>query len=170
MLGRHDADGELGCCAIVRAVERDGSQGIAAKSSLGSLAQPLAWTLNHLCVVTLRRRLEAMGRRARISYRSRTVPTLLAWTAAMPSQAFVCVLAVIITFSCSLSRLAAVQGSSLIVSLPRFIRRVERSECSTREEGRVVLSLVTKHPPARRSSGRSRFNSGCSRCWLALSL
>jgi len=46
----------------------------------------------------------------------------------------------IITFSCSLSRLAAVQGSSLIVSLPRFIRRVERSECNTRpgESGHVA--------------------------------
>jgi len=30
-----------------------------------------------------------------------------------------------VTFSCPLSRLAAVQGSSLIVSLPRFVRRVE---------------------------------------------
>jgi hypothetical protein len=30
----------------------------------------------------------------------------------------------VVTFGCSLSRLAAVQGSSLIVSLPRFIRCV----------------------------------------------
>jgi len=42
-----------------------------------------------------------------------------------------------------LSRLAAVQGSSLIVSLPRFIRRVERSEYNTRQEGKVVLSSAT---------------------------
>src|SRR6516164_4281876 len=33
MLGRHDADREFGCRAIVRAVERDGSNGVAAKSS-----------------------------------------------------------------------------------------------------------------------------------------
>src|SRR5215831_18123719 len=35
-----------------------------------------------------------LGHRARISYRSRTVPKLLAWTAAMPSQAFARVLEV----------------------------------------------------------------------------
>jgi len=58
------------------------------------------------------------------------------------------------TFSCSLSRLAAVQGSSLIVSLPRFVRRVERSEYSTgRERGAVPGD---KNPPARWCSGRSR--------------
>ena len=34
------------------------------------------------------------------------------------------------TFCWSLLRLAAVHESSLIVSLPRFVRRVERSECS----------------------------------------
>src|SRR5215813_11160637 len=42
----------------------------------------------------------------------------------------------VVTFSCSLYRLAAVQGSSLIVSLPRFIRRVKRSECNTRRQGK----------------------------------
>jgi len=45
----------------------------------------------------------------------------------------------IVTFCCSLSGLAAVQGSSLIVSLPRFVRRVERSEYNTRREGNAGL-------------------------------
>jgi hypothetical protein len=52
----------------------------------------------------------------------------------------------ITTFSCSLSRLAAVQRSSLIVSLPRFVRRVERSEYNTRGEGNAGLFLATKKP------------------------
>jgi hypothetical protein len=46
MLRRNNADRELGCRPIVRAVESDGSYGVAAKSSLSSLAQPLACTLN----------------------------------------------------------------------------------------------------------------------------
>src|SRR6516164_6270096 len=46
MLSRNNADRELGCRPIVRAVESDGSYGVAAKSSLSSLAQPLACTLN----------------------------------------------------------------------------------------------------------------------------
>ena len=50
----------------------------------------------------------------------------------------------IVTFCCSLSRLAAVQGSSLIASLPRFVRRVERSEYNTRPEGNAGLFLATK--------------------------
>ena len=50
MLRRNNADRELGCRPIVRAVEGDGSYGVAAKSSLSSLAQPLARTLNHLFV------------------------------------------------------------------------------------------------------------------------
>jgi hypothetical protein len=60
----------------------------ATKYSLGFLAQRLVCTLNHLFVVARRRR------RARISYRSRTVLKLMAWTAVMPSQAFACVLEV----------------------------------------------------------------------------
>src|SRR4029077_6511411 len=51
ILCRHDADGELGGSGIVWAIEGDGRNGVAAKSSLGSLAQPLACTLNHLFVV-----------------------------------------------------------------------------------------------------------------------
>ena len=62
----------------------------------------------------------------------------------------------IVTFCCSLSRLAAVQGSSLIVSLPRFVRRVERSQYHTRRKGNAGLFLATKNPPARWCSGRSR--------------
>ena len=62
----------------------------------------------------------------------------------------------IVTFCCSLSRLAAVQGSSLIVSLPRFVRRVERSQYNTRREGNAGPFLATKNPPARWCSGRSR--------------
>ena len=50
ILCRHDADSELGGSGIVWAVEGDGSYGVAAKSSLSSLAQPLARTLNHLFV------------------------------------------------------------------------------------------------------------------------
>src|SRR5215831_5128904 len=49
----------------------------------------------------------------------------------------------IVTFFCSLSRFAAVQGSSLIVSLPRFVRRAERSEHNTRREGNAGLFLPT---------------------------
>jgi len=46
MFRRNNTDRELGCRPIVRAVESDGSYGVAAKSSLSSLAQPLACTLN----------------------------------------------------------------------------------------------------------------------------
>ena len=67
----------------------------------------------------------------------------------------------IVTFCYSLSRLAAVQGSSLIVSLPRFVRRVERN---TRPEGNVGLFLATK----RWRTGPSQ--SRRPRCWLALFL
>jgi hypothetical protein len=74
----------------------------------------------------------------------------------------------IVTLCCPLSRLAALQGSSLIVSLPRFVRRVERSQYTTRREGNAGLFLATKNPAARWCSGRSR--SGRYRCWLALSL
>ena len=62
----------------------------ATKCFLGALAQPLR--LNHLFAVARRRRLEALGHRAQIFYRSRTVPRLLAWTATMPSEPFACVL------------------------------------------------------------------------------
>src|SRR5262249_18327234 len=48
---RHDADGELGGSGIVWAVERDSCDGVAAKPSLGSFAQPLACTLEHVLVV-----------------------------------------------------------------------------------------------------------------------
>src|SRR6516225_5252426 len=51
ILCRHDADGELSGSGIVWSVEGDGSYRVAAKSSLGSFAQPLACTLNHLFVV-----------------------------------------------------------------------------------------------------------------------
>src|SRR6516225_1113795 len=78
MLCRHDADGELGGSTIVWSVEGDGRNGVAAKSSLGSFAQPLACTLNHLFVVARRRLLEALGHRVQIFSRSRTVPRLLA--------------------------------------------------------------------------------------------
>ena len=46
MLRRNNANRELGCRPIVRAVESYGSYRVAAKSSLSSLAQPLACTLN----------------------------------------------------------------------------------------------------------------------------
>jgi hypothetical protein len=62
----------------------------------------------------------------------------------------------IVTFCCSLSRLAAVQGSSLIVSLPRFVRRVEGSDYNTRREENAGLSLKTKTRPRTRCSGRSQ--------------
>ena len=39
MLRRNNADRELGCRGIVRSVEGDGSYGVAANSSLSSLAQ-----------------------------------------------------------------------------------------------------------------------------------
>jgi hypothetical protein len=51
ILCRHDADGELGGSGIVWAVEGDRRNRVAAKSSLGSLAQPLTCMLNHLFVV-----------------------------------------------------------------------------------------------------------------------
>ena len=44
-LGRHDADSELGGPGIVWAIERDGRDGVASESSLGSLVQPLACAL-----------------------------------------------------------------------------------------------------------------------------
>ena len=44
----NNADRELCCRPIVRAIESDGSYGVAAKSSLSSFAQPLACALNHL--------------------------------------------------------------------------------------------------------------------------
>ena len=94
MLRRNNADRELGCRPIVRAVEGDGSYGVAAKSSLSSLAQPLACTLNHLFVVARRQLLEALGDRAQIFYRSRTVPRLLAWSEPPVSEPLACVLAV----------------------------------------------------------------------------
>jgi len=80
--------------AIVRAVEGDGSYGVVAKSSLGSLAQPLACTLNHRFVAARRQLREALGDRAQIFYRSRTVPRLLAWSEPAGSQPLACVLAV----------------------------------------------------------------------------
>lgn len=94
MLRRNNADRELGCRPIVRAVESDGSYGVAAKSSLGSFAQPLARTLNHLFVAARRQLLEALGDRVQIFYRSRTVPRLLAWSEPPVSQPLACVLAV----------------------------------------------------------------------------
>jgi len=94
ILGRHDADGELGGSGIVWVVEGDGRNGVAAKSSLGSLAQPLACTLNHLFLVARRLPLAILGHRAQIFYRSRMVPRLLAWTEAMLSQPLACVLAI----------------------------------------------------------------------------
>jgi hypothetical protein len=47
-------------------------------------------------------------------------------------------------------------GIILIVSLPRFVRRVERSENNTRRERNAGLSLAIKNPPARWCSGRCR--------------
>jgi hypothetical protein len=74
----------------------------------------------------------------------------------------------IVTFCCSLSRTAAVQGSPLIVSLPRFVRRVEGSDYNPRWGENAGLSLKTK---TRRALGaRAALNLGRSRCWLALSL
>jgi hypothetical protein len=61
------------------------------KSSRGALAQPLVCTLNHVFVDSSRRCFEALRHRALISYRSRTVPRLLAWMAVILSQAFACV-------------------------------------------------------------------------------
>src|SRR5262249_21628257 len=63
-----------GCRPIVRAIESDGSYGVSAKSSLSSLAQPLACTLIHLLVAARRQLLEALGDRVQTFYRSRTVP------------------------------------------------------------------------------------------------
>jgi hypothetical protein len=94
MLRWNDADRELGCRPIVRAVESDGSYGVAAKSSLSSLAEPLACTLNHLFVAAPRQLLEAWGDRVEIFYRSRTVPRLLAWSEPSVSQPLACVLAI----------------------------------------------------------------------------
>ena len=94
MLRRNNADRELGCRPIVRAVEGDGSYGVAAKSSLSSLAQPLACTLNHRFVAVRRQLREALGDRAQIFYRSRTVPRSLAWSEPAGSQPLACVLAV----------------------------------------------------------------------------
>src|SRR5215831_8717455 len=51
ILGRHDADSELGGSGIVWAIERDGSDGVSAKSSLGSFVQPFARPLDHAVVV-----------------------------------------------------------------------------------------------------------------------
>jgi hypothetical protein len=51
ILSRDDPDGELGGTGIVRAIERDGGDRVAAKSSFGSFAQPLACTLEHALVV-----------------------------------------------------------------------------------------------------------------------
>jgi len=51
ILSRDDPDGELGGTGIVRAIERDGGDRVAAKSSFGSFAQPLACTFNHVPVV-----------------------------------------------------------------------------------------------------------------------
>jgi hypothetical protein len=48
---RHDADSELGGSGVVWTVERDGRDGVAAKSFLGSFAQSLACTSNHVPVV-----------------------------------------------------------------------------------------------------------------------
>ena len=74
----------------------------------------------------------------------------------------------IVTFCCSLSRLAAVQGSSLIVSLPRFVHRVEPSQYNTRREGNAGLFLATK--TRQRAGARAALDPDRSRCWLALSL
>ena len=54
MLRRNNADRELGGSGNVWAVEGDGRNGVAAKTSLGSFAQPLACTLNHLFVTARR--------------------------------------------------------------------------------------------------------------------
>jgi len=51
ILSRHDADRELGGSGIVWTVERDGRDGVAAQSFLGSFAQSLACTFNHAPVV-----------------------------------------------------------------------------------------------------------------------
>ena len=124
MLRRNNADRELGCRPIVRAVEGDGSYGVAAKSSLSSLAQPLARTLNHLFVAARRQLLEALGSGADF-LPVQNGPELVGLVGAGGVSAVGLRLGGIVTFCCSLSRLAAVQGSSLIVSLPRFVRRVE---------------------------------------------
>jgi hypothetical protein len=47
ILSRNNAHGEFSCCPIVRPIERDRRDRVAAKSSLGSFAQSLASTLNH---------------------------------------------------------------------------------------------------------------------------
>ena len=49
ILGRHDTDGELGGSGVIWAIKRDSRDRLAAKSSLGSFAQPLARTLEHIC-------------------------------------------------------------------------------------------------------------------------
>jgi hypothetical protein len=76
ILGLHDTDGELCGFGIVWAIKGDGSYGVTAKSSLSSLAQPLARTLNHLFVAARRQLLEALGDEVQIFDRSRTVPRL----------------------------------------------------------------------------------------------
>ena len=117
MLRRNNADRELGCRPIVRAIESDGSYGVAAKSSLSSLAQPLACTLNHLFVESSAADLLPV----------QNGPETVGLDTGDVVSGVGLRLGGIAIFCCSLSRLAAVQGSSLIVSLPRFVCGVERS-------------------------------------------
>src|SRR6516225_5822950 len=125
MLRRNNTDRELGCRPIVRPVESDGSYRVAAKSSLSSLAQPLACTLNHLFVATRRQLLGDFGRSGADFLPVQNGPETVGLVGAGGVSAVGLRLGGIVTFCRSLSRLAAVQGSSLIVSLPRFVRRVE---------------------------------------------
>src|SRR6516225_2669070 len=125
--------------------------------------------LNHLFVVARRRRLEDLEFRARISCRSRTVPRLLAWTAAMPSQAFACVLEVSLPSAvpCPGWRQSKDHPSSFL-SLDLFV--VLSDQSITRDRKGKWCCPRRQDPLARRCSSRSRFDPGCSRCWPALSL
>ena len=125
ILCRHDADGELSGSGIVWSVEGDGSYRVAAKSSLGSFAQPLACTLNHLFVVVRRRPPCSFGTSGADFFPVQNGPETVGVDGGDAVSAIGLRFGGIVTFCCSLSLLAAVQGSSLIVSLPRFVRRVD---------------------------------------------
>jgi len=125
--------------------------------------------LNHLFVVARRRRLEDLEFRARISCRSRTVPRLLAWTAAMPSQAFACVLEVSLPSAvpCPGWRQSKDHPSSFL-SLDLFV--VLSDQSVTRDGQGKWCVLSDKKPAGAQCSGRARYDPGRSRRWLARSL
>jgi hypothetical protein len=145
ILSRHDADGELGGSCMVWTVEGDSRNGVAAKSSRASFGATACVHAQPSVRCRASTTLAALGLRVQIftgSERSRD--RRLGWRRCISAVGLR--LGRIVTFCCSLSRLAAVQGSSLIVSLSRFVRCVERSEFNTRTEGNAGLSVVTNNP------------------------